>query len=155
MQLFVDMDGVLADFDEGYERAFGVRPCKKADNVDWKLVRAYEGFYAGLPLMEDVRALWRVVSKHDAVVLTGVPAVEVPEAEENKRAWFNTHRDIFGAVKVICCPSKLKANHCLPGDIIIDDWEKYRQRWEDAGGIWITHLNAQSTIARLRALGIT
>lgn len=155
MQLFVDMDGVLADFNEGHERAFGIRPCKIADNVNWKTIRSYEGFYAGLPLMEDVRALWRVVGKYNPIVLTGVPAYEVPEAEENKRAWFDTHRDIFGDVKVICCPARLKSRHCVPGDVIIDDWEKYRQKWEDAGGIWITHLNAQNTIVRLGALGIT
>ena len=40
MQVFVDMDGVLADFDAHYETHFGTRPCKKSDNVDWDAVRA-------------------------------------------------------------------------------------------------------------------
>lgn len=155
MQLFVDMDGVLADFDAGYEREFGIVPCKIADNVDWKTIREREGFYTDLPLMEDVVALWRVIGKHNPIVLTGVPSHQVPEAEENKRSWFDNHRDLFGDVKVICCPSKLKYKHCVPGDVIIDDWEKHRQLWEDAGGIWVTHLNAQNTIVRLGALGIT
>jgi hypothetical protein len=35
MQLFVDMDGVLADFDAHYEAVFGVRASKELDNIDW------------------------------------------------------------------------------------------------------------------------
>ena len=35
MQLFVDMDGVLADFDAHYHARFGVRCSTAADNVDW------------------------------------------------------------------------------------------------------------------------
>lgn len=45
MQLYVDLDGVLADFDTGYERAFGVRPDKAANNVDWTMVRRTPDFY--------------------------------------------------------------------------------------------------------------
>ena len=39
MTIFVDMDGVLADFDQHYENVFGVLPSRVADNVDWKQVR--------------------------------------------------------------------------------------------------------------------
>ncbi|MCL2453242.1 MAG: hypothetical protein FWD08_06305 [Alphaproteobacteria bacterium] len=46
IQVFVDMDGVLADFDAHYEAVFGVRPDKRKDDVDWGLVRAMTGFYA-------------------------------------------------------------------------------------------------------------
>ena len=40
MQIFVDMDGVLADFDTGHEIVFGIRSDKLADNVDWPAVQA-------------------------------------------------------------------------------------------------------------------
>ncbi len=49
MQIFVDMDGVLADFDAHYEAVLGVRPDKITDNVDWSAVRAVKDFYLNHP----------------------------------------------------------------------------------------------------------
>ena len=41
----------------------------------------------------------------------------------------------------------------VPG-ALIDDYERHRQRWLDAGGIWITHVSAKTTCAWLTELGI-
>lgn len=84
MQLYVDMDGVLADFDAHHETVFGVRACKLTDNVDWLKVRAVEGFYASIPPMADAHELWMFIDRHKPIVLTGVPP-KVEEAAENKR----------------------------------------------------------------------
>lgn len=151
MKLFVDMDGVLADFDAGYERAFGVRPSKHTDNVDWQLVRDRPNFYRDLPPMEDALELWSYVARYNPIVLTGVPW-SVPEAPSNKRAWI--YKVLGRGVEVRCCLSKEKCLHAAAGDILIDDWEKYRQLWIDQGGVWITHLNAELTIAELKGMGL-
>jgi hypothetical protein len=44
--------------------------------------------------------------------------------------------------------------HAQPGDILIDDSEKYRNSWIQAGGIWMTHRSADGTIATLDAMGV-
>lgn len=150
MQLFVDMDGVLADFDTGYEIEFGVRASRLLDNVDWNIVRDKRGFYENLPPMPDMQALWAHVERHQPIVLTGVPR-SVEEAPENKRAWVRKHLGVH--VEVRCCASKDKAMHAAPGDILIDDWEKYRKRWINRGGIWITHIDAAQSIQALVDLG--
>lgn len=147
-QIFVDMDGVLADFDSGYESVFGLRPSIHADNVDWELVRQHKDFYLNLPPMSDAFDLWRFIAPHAPIILTGVPR-SVDEAAENKTAWV---RRMFGDVEVRCCRSSEKCLHASPGDILIDDWEKYRKKWEKAGGIWITHQNAIETIATLERI---
>lgn len=149
-QLFVDMDGVLADFDTGYERVFGYRSDKLADNVDWKAVRAVPDFYLNLPPMADLDELWTHIERHNPIVLTGVPW-SVKQAPENKRAWVRKH--LGPHVEIRCCRSKEKCLHAAPGDILIDDWEKYRALWIEKGGRWITHRSASETIRELRALG--
>ncbi len=151
MQLFVDMDGVLADFDRHHESMFGVRADKIADNVDWKAVRAIEDFYLYIPPMTDMPQLWARIERYRPIVLTGVPA-SVAEAPENKRAWVRKH--IGEHVEVRCCRSKEKCLHANAGDILIDDWEKYRDLWIGQGGVWITHRSAAETIAALDTLGI-
>jgi hypothetical protein len=41
-----------------------------------------------------------------------------------------------------------------PGDILIDDFDKYRDLWIKAGGIFIHHTSAVASIHALRELGI-
>lgn len=148
--VFVDMDGVLADFDSGYEICFGTRPSKSDDNVDWSLVGAREGFYRNLPPMPDFDELWVAVSPYSPIILTGVPK-SVEEAPANKRAWVD--RVIGSDQPMITCASADKSLHIKrPGDILIDDWEKYRDIWIARGGQWITHTSAASSAALLSAL---
>lgn len=142
MQLFVDMDGVLADFDTGYQNLFHERPCKEVDNVDWQRVRAIPGFYANLPPMPDFEELWAAVAPHNPIILTGLPS-SVEEALENKRAWVLRH--IGADQRIIGCKSKEKCLHGSPGDVLIDDWEKYMHLWRGMGGHWITHISARNS----------
>lgn len=155
MQIFVDMDGVLADFDRHYKTVFDVEASKLLDNVDWQKVRGHKDFYANIPPMHDFDVLWSYVTRvgqrlgTPPIVLTGIPS-SVEEAEANKRAWITRH--LGDAVPVICCLSKDKCLHGLPGDVLIDDWEKHRQAWEDMGGYWITHTSATSSCYALDVL---
>lgn len=153
MQVFVDMDGVLADFDAHHETVFGFRPCRMADNVDWAAVSAVDGFYSAIPPMADMSELWGYVSglTPKPIVLTGIPRT-VTIAADNKRAWVVKH--LGPLVEVRCCPSKEKSLHASPGDVLIDDWEKYRALWEGRGGVWITHTSARRTIELLKEIGV-
>ena len=85
MQLFVDMDGVLADFAGHYEADFGWRPDQE-DDVDWAVVRQVEEFYLNIPPMADLQLLSGRIERNQPIVLTGVPE-EIVEAPANKRAW--------------------------------------------------------------------
>lgn len=150
MQLFIDMDGVLADFDAGYEAAFGVPPDKALDNADWGLVSRTEDFYLNLPPMPDLSELWSFVEGYRPIVLTGIPA-SVKNAGDNKRAW--VRRCLGPHVEVRCCRSSEKCLHAQAGDILVDDWDKYRHLWIAKGGNWVTHRSAATTVLALRALG--
>jgi hypothetical protein len=151
VQLFVDMDGVLADFDAHHEAVLGVRSDKRLDNVDWDRVRAVKDFYLNIPPMPDMTLLWERIERHRPIVLTGVPK-DVEEAPGNKRAWVARH--LGNHVEVRCCLSKEKCLQAAPGDVLIDDWEKYKSLWVGAGGVWITHRNTEETADELALLGL-
>lgn len=157
MSLFVDMDGVLADFDAGYERHLGVKLDRRAyvvdgvDRVNWKAVGLTRGFFLGIPPMPDMHQLWDGVAHLSPTILTSVP-YSVPEAAANKIAWVNMH---LGDVPVICVSgSSRKEEHCRPGDILIDDYPKYRDRWEKAGGVFIVHTSAETSLRELDLIGV-
>lgn len=147
--LFVDMDGVLADFDRGYAERFGAHGGKEADNVDWRKIRNTPGFYASLHPMPDFDELWRAVAPYKPTILTGIPS-SVPEALENKLAWAVKY--VGSSTKVIGCLSKEKCTYGNPGDVLIDDWEKYKHLWIQMGGRWITHVSASESIRQLSSI---
>ncbi len=151
MQLYLDMDGVLADFDTGYAQVFGTAHCKVKDNVDWKAIENTPNFYENLPPMPDFDELWEYVWFWNPIVITGVPW-SVAEAPANKRAWCRKY--LGEDTKVICCKSSEKSNYCQPGDILVDDWDKYKQLWLDKSGFWVTHVSAKNSIEELKKLGV-
>lgn len=153
MQLFLDCDGVIADFDTLAETIFGLPP-RRAEGIlgaerFWCDLRSHEGFYENLPLMPDARELFDAVEHLNPIILTGLPLGDW--AEPQKRAWGAKN---FPSTKMICCASKDKRNHMYPGDVLVDDWPKYRELWEEAGGVFVLHTSAKESIAKLKELGV-
>jgi len=154
MKLFVDLDGVLADFDTEYFRVFREPPRRDQDEPAdmWERIKDDGTFFLDMRPMADAFRLWNFLIDANLAptILTGCPQV-YPDAANQKRAWVNNY---FGNVPVITCRSKEKSLHMQPGDVLIDDWEKYRHLWEAKGGRWITHVSAQDTITQLFKAGI-
>ena len=152
-QLFLDCDGVLADFDHAAQKIFGMPPREAEDEVGteefWARIRRQHGFYRHLPLMADARELFDAVAALKPIILTGCPIGGW--AEPQKVAWAAEH---FPGTRVITCMSRNKREHMRPGDVLVDDYLKYRKAWEDARGIFIHHTSARASIEALRRLGI-
>lgn len=153
MQLFLDMDGVLADFDGYYRQQFGVSLDRRSVQDPpgmWENIRSHGRFYRAVPPMADARQLLDATRHLNPIILTGVPRTQVPEAEEHKREWLAEH---FGAdLPIICCRSSEKRLHGKPGDVLVDDWFKYRHLWEEMGGTFVLHTSAAESIARIEEL---
>jgi len=149
-QLFVDLDGVCADMDAHYEAISGIEGSVLEDSIDWDIIRNTKDFYLNIPPMADLPILWERVRHHNPVILTGLPW-SVEDAESNKRAWVAKH--LGSDIPVICCRSVDKYLHGKPGDILIDDREKYKHYWVEMGGVWVTHTSAVSTLEVLETLG--
>jgi hypothetical protein len=150
--VYLDCDGVLADFDKGaaevlgmppraYERRFGL-------SRFWQVLARAPEFFVGLDLLPDAVELYAAVRHPEPVILTGLPRGSW--AEPQKRRWAARH---FPGIEVIATSAALKREHCHPGDALVDDKDKYRHLWEAAGGVFIHHRDAASSIAALGAHG--
>lgn len=151
MQLFLDCDGVLADFDTAATKLLGLPPKAFQDKFGlgrfWARLAQAPAFYAALPLMPDAMELFEAVRPLNPVILTGCP--RGGWAETQKEAWVAKH---FPGTRVITTMAVRKREHCTPGDVLVDDTLKYRGLWESAGGTFIHHKNAADTLAQLRRL---
>ena len=148
--LFLDLDGVFADFDAAVERMFG----KPVDAVPrremWARIFRTRGFWSDLAMIPGAEALWEHVKHHDPVFLTGVLKGD-RSCEPSKVAWVKRH---FGTDRVICCFSRDKPRYGKPGDILVDDRAAAIEAWNGMGGHGVHHRSVPETIERLRALGI-
>ena len=73
-------------------------------------------------------------------------------AESQKIDWAAKH---FPGVEMITCLSRDKYLHMKrPGDVLVDDYLRYRDLWEKAGGIFVHHISAAESIRQLANLGL-
>lgn len=155
MKLFLDLDGVLADFDRAVTALFGRPPSALPPGLMWGRLAKAPDFYNTLPWMLDGRELWNWCRPFEPTILTGLPLGKW--AEPQKRAW--CQRELGNDVTVITCMSKekhLKAREAVGPDlpmVLVDDRLKLREDWEAAGGIFVHHLDTSTSIAQLRELG--
>jgi hypothetical protein len=151
-RVYLDCDGVLADFETAARAVFGVPSedfeARYGTGAFWQALAARPDFFGGLALLPDALQLFDAVKHLDPIILTGLPGGDW--AEPQKRRWAARH---FPGVPMIATSAALKREHCHPGDALVDDWDRYRDLWEDAGGIFIHHRSAAASIAALRAHG--
>ena len=155
-QVYLDMDGVLADFDRRAIEIVGIRPRDFEDKNGvaalWDKIDAYPGFFASLDLMPDAMELWEGVYENfgEPIILTGTPKREPirQQAAEQKVVW--AKKNFGSSVKIITCLSAEK-KHVLGerADVLVDDWHKYMHLWEGAGGKFILHTSAEKSLKEL------
>ena len=154
-QLFIDCDGVLADFDTAARELFGQDSREAEESLGtpefWNRIIGGGNFYRNLPLLPDAMDLYRAVAHLNPIILTGCP--QGGWSEPQKIAWAVHH---FPGVKMITCLSKDKCLHIMnPGDVLVDDYLRYRDLWEKAGGTFIHHVSAKESIRQLASLGLS
>ena len=152
-RLFLDCDGVLADFDTYASQLFGMPPRQFAARYGakrfWSRIARHEDFFYKLPLMPDARELWDAVAHLHPIILTGLPRGDW--AAPQKMRWAAGH---FPEARMITTMARAKRDHMeSPGDVLVDDLLKYKTVWEEVGGVFVHHRNAKTTLKELKALG--
>lgn len=154
-KLFLDCDGVLADFDRYFVQHYGIDPTYFEESQGskrlWQNLQLHEDYYFNLPLMPDAMVLYEAVKHLNPPILTGMPQGG-EWAVDQKHRWGAKY---FPSTKVIVCLSKDKHLHMTEeGDVLVDDRLKYAHHWINAGGVFVLHTSAANTIEKLKLLGV-
>ena len=162
--IFIDMDGVLTDFEGRFEQFAGVTPDefmsqktiqygeKKANEEFWDLVDKQIGvrFWAGMPWMPEGEELYKYLKKYKPSILTS------PSREESSRIgkglWVK--RNMSGIPVKFGYGANGKAKFSGPNKILIDDREDNISAWKAAGGIGILFKNTEQVKNELSKLGL-
>ena len=162
--VYVDMDGVLTDFERRFEQFAGVTPDEfmaqkkiefgqeKADEQFWDLIDNQIGvrFWAGMPWMPEGEKLYQYIKKSKPTILTS------PSREESSRigkgVWVK--RNMPNIPLKFGYKASGKAKHAGPNKILIDDREDNIQAWKAAGGIGILFKSTEQVKNELSKLGL-
>lgn len=155
--LYLDMDGVVADFDEYAYRMLGVGPSQGIyPNDKWQQLRTNGRLYRDLKktsYADELVFQCSVFAKRNNFELKFLTAVpknnDIPWAFYDKVKWIENNG--YGTIPVMFGPySKDKHLHCKRGDILIDDRTSNIEEWIAAGGYGILHQTSyESTIEKL------
>jgi 5'(3')-deoxyribonucleotidase len=158
-RIFVDMDGVLADFLKGVEKPEYIgHPLTNDDKGHTEYDERKEELtnkrlFANLPPMVDMYDLIGYI-KHTELpweILTAAGVVNRELVVYDKQEWIKRYVD--PKIVVTCTFSgSQKAAYAWEGNVLIDDRPSNIEAWEKAGGIGIIHKNAADTINQLKTL---
>ena len=163
-RIYIDMDGVLADFERGVREMCGMEPPAQdrkhpeLDDLMWEKIRDTERFYDRLELMPGAKEMFDTVYGaygDRCEILTGIPKAKrgILTAGEDKISWMR--RLLNKDVAVNICLRAEKILKCTgPETVLIDDLKKNIDEWREAGGTGILHVSAEQTLKELRELGL-
>ena len=158
--IFCDMDGVLVDFDKGYEDMTG----KHTKHVELQNSKAFwdnlhqsledkdlteYDYWKNLDWMPDGQELWNYLKPYHPYILTA-PSLD-PGSKQGKKEWVER---LSGMKKLYFKPAKFKHEFSGKNRILIDDRADTITNWNAQGGIGILHTSAANTIQKLKQLGL-
>ncbi len=150
--IFLDLDGVMADFDKTFPEKFLLSHIGMDKKKMWEHIHSVPDFFVNLPLMPGAMWLYDTISYRfgQPFILTACPASRYHDVAKQKRQWVRNHLGSAIVLPSYGSEGKPAFMH-NPGDILIDDWGKNCDAWEAAGGVAIKHENARDTMAKLEA----
>lgn len=158
ISVFIDSDGVLADFDRKANEILGMSIAEAGKGRLWAAVERYDRhtpFFESLDKMPEADRLVEFVVSNffNRFVLTATGYTPKDGAAQKKR-WYAKHYPHLPVICVDKSPDKARLVHREMekgySSILIDDRSKSIDPWVAAGGIGILHTDVESTIQQLK-----
>ena len=162
-KVYLDMDGVLADFDQRFRDLSGMEPRdfenKYGKKAFWNLIDEENKikFWVGIPVMPGAADLVDAVKDYNYELLTSPSAKK--QSYLGKILWVRNHIGSVFPSKPRINFKKAKEKHLVKPqlaktDILIDDREDTIGRWNTAGGTGIVYKNIGQVLSDLKKLGL-
>jgi 5'(3')-deoxyribonucleotidase len=148
--LYLDMDGVLADFNTAARELLGATDSEEQrasqsgrwPDHKWRQLAEQKNFYLNLPKMPLADALVELAIRfrdnldYEVRILTAIPSGnDMPDAFHDKIDWMTKHYGQHGFRVHFGPYSHDKARHCQSSDdILVDDRTSNCKEWRSAGG---------------------
>lgn len=155
MKLNLDLDGVFADFDNGFRKRIGFDYWRDP-KLAWSILDKVPHLFRDLePLPEASLGFYKLVSQvgiRNSRILTALPILtnKLVTAKEDKNTWVKYYLDTD--IEVVCTDGwSHKIDYCCnTSDILIDDSLRNIEHWKSAGGIGILHTSFKSSLEQLK-----
>lgn len=143
--IYLDLDGVMADFDFHFPNEFGLDHKAMPDGDMWEKINQHQTYFEDMPLCDGAIKFFETIRHLNPKILTACPKTNYTNAAKQKRNWVRKHlgEDIT-VLPVLGGTTKYLFMHKM-GDILIDDYAANCIPWINAGGIAIHHVNFERT----------
>lgn len=150
-RVYLDLDGVMADFDRHYADLFGSYHPGIEDGILWGNIDSTPDFFLTMPPFPEARNFFdSVVSAlfwtpgasevtSRLAILTACPKSNYAHVASQKREWVREHITPWVTVLPTAGGSTKPLFMHSPGDILIDDFDRNTKAWEKSGGRAILH----------------
>src|SRR6056300_203795 len=146
-EIYVDMDGVLADFFDSWAKLMKVDKwwnINKQHNIDDALqkIRDTDNFWLNIPLTPNAKNLLNLIKQvKGSYNICSSPLPGDPKSEPHKREWIKKHLAFFPPKNIYITHNKEQFAVQKDGtpNILIDDYGVNIRKWEDSGGIGFKH----------------
>lgn len=148
-RLYLDLDGVMADFNHHFPATFQLDHRHLASKEIWAKINAHPSYFLDMPLCLGALDFFHSIERFKPIVLTACSKDNFENVARQKRQWVQKH--LSPSVTVLPVHgSRFKPMFMhAPGDILIDDYESNIVGWNAEGGIGIHHTDFPSTEAAL------
>lgn len=153
-RFYLDLDGVLNDFNSEVEKHVGRDWDKLHPTVFWlKLSANPPHLFLNSQPLPDAFELVQYLQQFDFSCLGSLPLAtgQLKTAEADKREWLVKHFEITRADFVVGGRKKAKFAKSKY-DVLIDDTPRNITAWSAAGGTGILHTSAADTIQKIDLL---
>ena len=176
-KIYLGVDGVIADRitaankileKYGYPKwddiAWNQYDEYQKNEIRWAILKKHENFYDNISYLREGRRLWKFLKSYRPFVVSVFEGINSSETElfelwqDSRRNWLSNKLDINKFENVLFINEEVETisfavNENSKSNLLIDDCVETCERFFNAGGIAIHHVDAKTTIKELKKIG--